>query len=163
MRAAADLSLRQFKDRVYSVERHNASHGFTPISAYFSNPTITAVLDHLLQISSLEILATTIPRWKFHSNHGASLLALIRDLQRDFGLQFEAAQLERNEKNRLRTKSKCSADVLEDSDDEGGQSEDEQMEPEDEIENTPSVPDQRTVPQQPEAAAAGASRRQGYG
>ncbi|KAJ7108583.1 P-loop containing nucleoside triphosphate hydrolase protein [Mycena epipterygia] len=102
MRAVADTRLRQFKDRVYSLERDNNAHGYTPVTAYFSNPTITSVLDHFLQITSLEILSTTIPRWKYHSEHGTSLLALISDLQRDFAAQFEAARLQRNEKNRLR-------------------------------------------------------------
>ncbi|KAJ7440396.1 hypothetical protein B0H11DRAFT_2099651 [Mycena galericulata] len=114
MRAAAELRLRKFKDRVYSLERDNVGHGFTPTSAYFSNPTITSVLDHFLQITSLEILGATIPRWRYHLQHGPPLLALIRELHSKFAAQFEAARIERNEKNRLRARSKRATAATED-------------------------------------------------
>ncbi|KAJ7645363.1 hypothetical protein B0H17DRAFT_1216039 [Mycena rosella] len=133
MRADAELQLRKFKYRVYSLERANQNHGFTPVSAYFNNPTITTVLDNFLQISSLEKLTTTIPRWKYHSRHGAPLFALIQDLQREFAATFEAARLERNTKNRLRAKSKRAAAWMEEGDEEDMRSDNEQSEGEDDV------------------------------
>ncbi|KAJ7464089.1 P-loop containing nucleoside triphosphate hydrolase protein [Mycena latifolia] len=106
MRVKAEAQLQKFRDLVYSLERENESHGYTPLSAYLSAPTIAALLDHFLQISSFDILSATIPRWKYHSHHGESLFKIICDLQRDFAAQFELARLERNEKNRLRAKAK---------------------------------------------------------
>jgi hypothetical protein len=61
MRVAAEAKLLKFRDRVYSPERANKSHGFTPRSACFNTPTISTVLDNLFQITSLDILSTTIP------------------------------------------------------------------------------------------------------
>ncbi|KAJ6478356.1 P-loop containing nucleoside triphosphate hydrolase protein [Mycena sanguinolenta] len=106
MRTVAEGRLREFKDHIYSVERDNIGHGFTSAEAYFSNSTITSVLDNFFQITSLEVLSTIIPRWKFHSRHGPSLLDRIGELQRIFAEEFEAARIERNEKNRLCARSK---------------------------------------------------------
>ncbi|KAJ7635906.1 hypothetical protein B0H17DRAFT_1217210 [Mycena rosella] len=153
MRAAAEVQLRKFKDRVYSAERVNESHGFTPISAYFNNPSITAVLDYLLQISSLEKLAATIPRWKYHSRHGASLLALIDDLQCEFAAEFEAARLERNAKNRLRAKSKRVGAWMEEGDEEYMQSDGEQSGDEDAVPQPPPVSVHHPLPPRPEKRA----------
>ncbi|KAJ7939965.1 hypothetical protein B0H13DRAFT_1850166 [Mycena leptocephala] len=120
MRTVAEAQLRQFKERVYSLERDNIGHGFTPASAYFSNPTITSVLDHFFQITSLEILSATIPKWKYHLHHGASLLELINELQHEFAQELEAARLERNEKNRLRARSKRAATAMEEDEEDMG-------------------------------------------
>ncbi|KAJ6460258.1 P-loop containing nucleoside triphosphate hydrolase protein [Mycena sanguinolenta] len=129
MRTVAEGRLREFKDHIYSVERDNIGHGFTPAAAYFSNSTITSVLDNFFQITSLEVLSTTIPRWKFHSRHGPSLLDRIGELQRIFAEEFEAARIERNEKNRLRARSKRATPDM------GPEEEDEEMEDADEDED----------------------------
>ncbi|KAJ7768604.1 P-loop containing nucleoside triphosphate hydrolase protein [Mycena maculata] len=128
MRATAEAQLRRFRDHIYSLERDRDSHGYTPLSAYFSNPTIASVLDSFLQISTLAILSTTIPQWKYHSRHGESLLALIGDLQHEFTKEFEAARLERNKKNRLRGKSKRTAAAPESEDDQEMEVEEEEIE-----------------------------------
>ncbi|KAJ7602745.1 P-loop containing nucleoside triphosphate hydrolase protein [Mycena polygramma] len=123
MRSTAELELRKFRDRVYSLERDNEPHGYTPASSYLSTPIITTLLDNFLHISSTGKLSATIPRWKHHSRHGSPLLAIITNLQQEFTAQFEAARIERNKKNLARTKSKRAA-ALSDSE---GEAEDVEM------------------------------------
>ncbi|KAJ6631666.1 hypothetical protein B0H10DRAFT_2207288 [Mycena sp. CBHHK59/15] len=140
MRTVAEARLREFKEHVYSLERDNVGHGFTPASAYFSNPTITSVLDHFFQITSLEILSTTIPKWKYHLQHGPSLLELIGKAQREFAQELEAARIERNEKNRLRARSKRAAASMEEEEDMGDEDGGEDEEPRNAAEAPPPPP-----------------------
>ncbi|KAJ7848347.1 hypothetical protein B0H14DRAFT_2583042 [Mycena olivaceomarginata] len=138
MRATAEEQLRKFRDRIYSLEQDSDGHGCTPLSAYFSNPTIASVLGQFFQITTHDILSATIPRWKHHARHGEALLAIIGGLQREFAIEFEATRLERNKKNRLRAKSKRKrADELE----EGEEEEDEPNDNNEEVvEDVPEPP-----------------------
>jgi hypothetical protein len=90
MRATAEEQLRKFRDRIYSLEQDSDGHGCTPLSAYFSNPTIASVLGQFFQITTLDILSAAIPRWKHHARHGEALLAIISGLQCEFAIEFEA-------------------------------------------------------------------------
>ncbi|KAJ7903965.1 hypothetical protein B0H13DRAFT_1881981 [Mycena leptocephala] len=62
MRTKAEAELRLFRERVHKSERDRVSHGYTPASSYFPNPAITSILDNFLAISTLEIIATIIPK-----------------------------------------------------------------------------------------------------
>ncbi|KAJ7774509.1 hypothetical protein DFH07DRAFT_952212 [Mycena maculata] len=139
MRATTELELCLFRDHVYELERNNDSHGFTPLAVYFNDPTITSILNHFIQITSLEILSDTIPWWKYHSQHGLSLLALISGLQRDFAAQFEAVRLDRNKKSRLHAKSKCTA-ALDQAEDDDIKSKGDISEVEDDVVEPPPIP-----------------------
>ncbi|KAJ7182392.1 P-loop containing nucleoside triphosphate hydrolase protein, partial [Mycena crocata] len=128
MRATADAELRLFKKRVHKAERDRPVHGYTPASTYLPNPVITSLLDGFFTISSLETLATTIPKWKFHSGHGPALLELIARWQATFVQEFEDARLQKNAAAKAKRRAAAS------------ESDEEMPEPDEPIEEETPVP-----------------------
>ncbi|KAF7360481.1 ATP-dependent DNA helicase RecQ [Mycena venus] len=106
MRATAETELRLFRERVHRYERDRVSHGYTPASSYFPNPAITSILDHFLAISTVDNLATIVPKWKHRDRHGSALLELIENLQGTFARDLEAARLQKKAANRAKAKAK---------------------------------------------------------
>jgi hypothetical protein len=80
-RVRVEPKLLQFAEMVRQAEKKSDIHGYCPRSSYFSLPTIAAVLDGLLTITTAEALLIVIPRWTFHAQHGPTLLVLIAELQ----------------------------------------------------------------------------------
>ncbi|KAJ7733723.1 P-loop containing nucleoside triphosphate hydrolase protein [Mycena maculata] len=106
MRVSTESELRLFRERVHKTERDRVSHGYTPASSYLPNPSITAILNHFLTISTVETLTTVTPKWKYRDEHGPALIELIKGLQTTFELEFEAARLQKNAVNRTKAKAK---------------------------------------------------------
>ncbi|KAK7028579.1 ATP-dependent DNA helicase RecQ, partial [Favolaschia claudopus] len=102
MRARADADLRRFRDTVHKAERERVSHGYTPASSYFPNPTISAILDQFFAIATVETIKLIIPKWKHYERHGLTLYLLVNNLQGTFLAEFEAARLEKNAKARAK-------------------------------------------------------------
>jgi len=104
--ALALPELTKFSKSVRIAQKGLSDHRYAPSSSYFSPPTIQLVVDQLMEITTEEELQTAIPLWRYHSQHGTRLLAIITMLQMQFNISREEARLLRNEKNRAAAAAK---------------------------------------------------------
>ncbi|KAF8144805.1 P-loop containing nucleoside triphosphate hydrolase protein [Mycena galopus ATCC 62051] len=102
----AASALADFGKTVYRAEHNEPLHQNRPKSSFFPTSVTNSLLDHLLDLDSLEKVETIVALWKFGCGYLARLYAVIHQLRTAIIAECERVRAKKNAKRRAGRRAK---------------------------------------------------------
>ncbi|KAF8176409.1 P-loop containing nucleoside triphosphate hydrolase protein [Mycena galopus ATCC 62051] len=146
----AASALADFGKTVYRAEHNEPLHQNRPKSSFFPTSVTNSLLDHLLDLDSLEKVETIVALWKFGRGYLARLYAVIHQLRTAIIAERERVRAKKNAKRRAGRRAKRAVYSEEsESEEESDESESSSEEEEEEEEEVNQHPRSSPIPPAP--------------
>ncbi|KAF8193978.1 P-loop containing nucleoside triphosphate hydrolase protein [Mycena galopus ATCC 62051] len=110
-RQTSEPSFITFGQTIYRAEHRQLINHNRPKSSYLPSSLVTAILDNLLALDSLQKLEPLLQSWAFSRGYCVRLYAIVQELRTSISTQREDARAEKNAKQRASRRSKAKKPV----------------------------------------------------